>query len=78
MNHVEDLRERILEYLRTRNRAAETAEGINGVWLERPSTLEHIAEVEHVLDDMARQGLLVKHILPGPVGLYYLPGGEDE
>jgi hypothetical protein len=78
MNHVEDLRGRILEYLRTRKRAAETAEGINGVWLERPSTLEHIAEVEHVLDDMASEGLLVKHMLPGSVGLYYLPDGEDE
>jgi hypothetical protein len=41
-------------------------------------TLEHIAEVEHVLDDIASEGLLVKHMLPGSVGLYYLPGGEDE
>lgn len=78
MNHAEDLRGRILEYLHTRKRAAETAEGVNSVWLERPSTLEHIAEVEDVLDDMASEGLLVKHILPGPVGLYYLPDGEDE
>ena len=76
MNHVEDLRGRILEYLRTRKHAAETAEGINRVWLERPPR-QHIAEVEYVLDDIASEGLLVKHVLPGPVGLYYLPDPGD-
>jgi len=78
MKHAEDLRGRILAYLHTRKRAAETPEGVNGVWLERPSTFENIAEVEDVLDDMASEGLLVKHILPGPVGLYYVPDGDDE
>jgi len=78
MKHAEDLRGRILAYLRTRKRAAETAEGVNNIWLERPSTLEHIAEVEDVLDDMASEGLLVKHVLPGPVGLYCVPDGDDE
>ena len=78
MNHAEDLRGRLLEYLRARRRAAETAEGVNSVWLERPSTLAHIAEVELVLEDMASEGLLMKRMLPGLVWLYYAPDGEDE
>ena len=73
MRDDEDLRGRILDYLRTRRRAAETAEGVNRVWLKRPATPQLIAEVECVLDEIASEGLLVKHVLPGPVGLYYLP-----
>jgi len=78
MNHAEDLRGRILQYLGTRKNPAETAKGINGVWLERPSTPEHIAGVEDTLDDMASEGLLVKHSLPRSVGLYSFPDGKDE
>jgi hypothetical protein len=72
-----DLRGHILDYLRTRQRAAETAEGVNSVWLMRPTTPRLIAEVERVLDEMANEGLLVKHVLPGSVGLYCLPDSDD-
>jgi hypothetical protein len=77
MRDDEDLRGRILDYLRTRQRAAETAEGVNRVWLNRPSTPQHIAEVELTLDSMASEGLLAKRVLPGQVGLYYLPDAAN-
>lgn len=77
MIQIEDLRGRILEYLRTRKLAAETPEGINRVWLGRPSLPEMIAEVETVLEAMAKEGLLVKQVLPGPVSIFYPPDGGE-
>jgi hypothetical protein len=60
-----NLQQRILIYVRENVHAAETAKGVNGVWLDRPSTTESIAQVEEALDGLAAQGLLEKHLLPG-------------
>jgi hypothetical protein len=73
MNGAGDLRRRILDYLATRERAAETAEGVNRAWLGRPPIPRLIAEVEQALNEMVEEGVLVKHTLPGSVTVYRQP-----
>jgi hypothetical protein len=60
-----NLQQRILNYVRENANAAETAKGVNDVWLARPWTTESIAEVEQALDELAARGVLEKHSLPG-------------
>lgn len=62
---VTNLQQQILNYVRENVHAAETAKGVNDVWLNRASTTESIAEVEQALDGLAAQGRLEKHSLPG-------------
>jgi len=59
------LQQQILNYVRENVNAAETAKGVNDVWLNRPSTTESIAEVGQALDELATHGVLEKHSLPG-------------
>jgi hypothetical protein len=60
-----NLQQQILEYVRENVNAAETPKGVNDVWLNRPSTAESIAEVEHALDELTACGVLERHSLPG-------------
>jgi hypothetical protein len=76
MSHAGELRLRILEYFLTRERAAETAKGINCVWLQRPADPEFVKEVEQVVDTMFAEGLLMKHTLPGLVAVYWRPAND--
>jgi len=59
------LQQQVLDYVRGNVTAAETARGVNHVWLNRPSTTESIAEVEQALEALVAHGLLEKHSLPG-------------
>jgi hypothetical protein len=73
----ENLRSRILRYLHLRQRAAETAEGINRIWLCRSSAPNLVEEVQHVLDELVEEQKLAKHILPGLVAVYCKPERDE-
>jgi hypothetical protein len=60
----------VLGYLRDNVHAAETAAGVNNIWLRRPATAHAIAEVEQALIDLVRRGWMEQHALPGGTALY--------
>ncbi len=60
----------ILSYLDANTNAAETAEGINVVWLNRANTAQSIAETEESLDGLVALDLMERHALPGGTALY--------
>ena len=60
----------VLGYLRDNVHAAETAAGVNNIWLRRPATVQAIAEVEQALIDLVRRGWMEQHALPGGTALY--------
>jgi hypothetical protein len=60
----------VLSYLRDHVHAAETAEGVNTIWLRRAATTQAIAEVEQALIELVRSGWMEQHALPGGAVLY--------
>lgn len=60
----------ILRYLQDNVDAAETAGGVNSMWLQRPATAACTAEVESALASLVARGLLEKHTLPGGTAIY--------
>ncbi len=71
MTHVlTSLQQQILNYVRNSVKAAETARGVNHVWLNRPSNSQSIAEVELALEGLVAHGFLEKHLLPGSDAVY--------
>jgi hypothetical protein len=60
----------ILGYLRDKAQAAETAAGVNNIWLRRAPTVHGTAEVEGALIDLVRRGWMEQHALPGGTALY--------
>ena len=71
------LQTQILRYLQHNTYAAETAEGVNSVWLGRPPTAEKLLEVERALDGLVYRGVLEKHRLPGGAAAYRRVGCRD-
>jgi Fe2+ or Zn2+ uptake regulation protein len=64
------LQRQVLEYLRQNPHAAETAEGINRMWLGRSSASAEIVEVERVLAGLVARSLLEECALPGGTKVY--------
>jgi len=65
MQEETELQARILKYLQRNAHAAETAEGVNTVWLGRALTEGKVLEVERILDALVDAGVLEKYQLPG-------------
>lgn len=65
-----DLQERILRYLQFHEHAAETADGVNCVWLGRPYAAGDVRAVEKALDALVDAGELERHRLPGGSAAY--------
>ena len=59
-----------MEYVSHRHHAAETAVGVNCMWLERPDTPADVHEVKIALEELVANGLLEKHRLPGDATIY--------
>lgn len=71
MTHeITSLQRQILDYVRGQESAAETANGVNNVWLCRPANKMSIAEVELALEGLVSRSLLEKHVLPGSTVVY--------
>lgn len=64
------LQRQIMRYLRDNVHAAETAEGVNSMWLGRAHEPQSIAESEKALDALVAAGLVETHSLPGGKTLY--------
>jgi Fe2+ or Zn2+ uptake regulation protein len=64
------LQQQVLDYLRQHVHAAETAEGVTRVWLQRTPAASLLAEVEQALDGLTQRGLIEKHVLPGGTAVY--------
>jgi Fe2+ or Zn2+ uptake regulation protein len=64
------LQRQILEYVARRTEAAETAEGVTRVWLNRAPRVREIADVERALEELVDAGLMEKHTLPGAKTVY--------
>jgi len=64
------LQKKILEYVHSNVNAAETARGVNDVWLQRPSTSPSVSEVESALEGLVVLEVLEKHSLPGQTTVY--------
>jgi Fe2+ or Zn2+ uptake regulation protein len=69
------LQQQILDYVRNSVNAAETARGVNHVWLNRTSNSQSIAEVEQALEGLVALGFLEKHLLPGGGAIYRMAHG---
>lgn len=69
------LQQQILDYVCSSVNAAETARGVNHVWLNRPSNSQSIAEVEQALEGLVAHGSLEKHLLPGSGAVYRMAHG---
>ncbi|HEY4943550.1 MAG TPA: hypothetical protein VII56_19135 [Rhizomicrobium sp.] len=67
---MRNVRGDILDYLCAHSLAAETAKGINCVWLGRSADPQTIREVELVLEELVRDNLIEKHGLPGGMAVY--------
>ena len=67
---ITSLQRKILDYVRGQESAAETANGVNSVWLCRPPNRMSVAEVELALEGLVSRGLLEKHVLPGTTVVY--------
>jgi Fe2+ or Zn2+ uptake regulation protein len=65
-----EVQARIMRYVRRHARAAETAEGVNGVWLQRIPTTPNVVQVRHALEYLTALGLLERHHLPGRVTVF--------
>ncbi len=65
-----NLRSQVLRYLQMRQRAAETAEGVNRVWLCRSAAPNLVEEVRSVLDELVEEHKLAKYMLPGSIAIY--------
>ncbi len=74
-NVLTSLQQQILDYVRGNWNAAETAKGVNHVWLNRPPTRLSIAEVEQALEGLVAEGMLEKHSLPGSTVVYRISQG---
>ena len=61
---------RIMRYVRSCERAAETPTGVNRVWLQRPHTTANVEQVQRALEGLAAMGLIERHALPGRVAVY--------
>jgi len=71
MNHVlTSLQQQVLNYLRDNSTAAETAEGVNRMWLKRSRTTQSIGEMEQALEGLVVFDLIERHILPGGTRVY--------
>ena len=68
------LQKQILEYVRSNVNAAETAKGVNDVWLKCLPTARSVNGVEQALDGLVQLRLMEKHSLPGGVNVYRLAG----
>ena len=75
---AESLREQILRYWRANVHAAETAAGVNRVWLKRPNTPQMVAEIELALDELVRAGELERHRMPGKHAVYRRAQGKSQ
>lgn len=64
------LQQEILRYLQRNPRAAETPEGVNHVWLNRPNIPSAIVEVEQTLKQLVQAGQVERHDLPGGGAVY--------
>jgi Fe2+ or Zn2+ uptake regulation protein len=60
----------ILQYVAEHKQAAETAEGVTRVWLNRAPSARQIAEVEHALEELVVAGQMEKYNLPGANTVY--------
>ena len=65
-----DLQQQILRYLQLNPRAAETAGGVNRVWLRRPPIPDAVVEVEQALRELVLAGKMERHDLPGGEKVY--------
>jgi hypothetical protein len=65
-----DLQQQILHYLQRNPRAAETAGGVNRVWLRRPHIPDAVIEVEQALRKLVLAGEVERHDLPGGEKVY--------
>jgi Fe2+ or Zn2+ uptake regulation protein len=73
-----EVQARIMRYVRSHARAAETAEGVNRVWLQRIPTTPNVVQVGHALEHLTALGLLERHHLPGRVTVFRLARARAE
>jgi hypothetical protein len=71
------LQAQILRYLRLHQDAAETAAGVNCVWLGRSRVAGQVREVEQALDGLVDNGELERHHLPGGGAAYRRARHDD-
>lgn len=64
------LQKEILEYVCNNVNAAETAKGVNDVWLKRPHTSLSVNEVESALEGLVLLDVLEKHSLARSTTVY--------
>ena len=72
--HIEVIAGEILGYLRSRQNAADTVEGIARWWIKRQRLDEALAQVQAALDRLVSETRLEARVSPTGRTLYALPG----
>jgi Fe2+ or Zn2+ uptake regulation protein len=70
LRKLTEVQTRIMTYVRSHAHAAETAEGVNRVWLQRMPTTANVVQVRRALEHLTVLGLLERHALPGRVTVF--------
>jgi hypothetical protein len=65
-----EIQKRIMEHLARSAEAAETAAGVNGIWLRRSQIAANLSEVESALDGLVDLRYMERHTLPGGATVY--------
>jgi hypothetical protein len=65
-----EIQKEIMQHIALSAGAAETAAGVNGIWLRRSHIAANLSEVESALEGLVELRYMEKHTLPGGATVY--------